>query len=357
MLRVVIPDGQAAFGRLAEKHATMYNLTMTQGLYRAARIASVMQFCFALFAFQSSPDGPLEITPRVPPGVSTPPAGGQTALHVNSSLVLIPVRVVTQSGLTVMNLKKDDFILSEDGARRTITYFARDDAPVSVGVLLDVSNSMKNKMRKSAEAATEFFRYAAPDDEFFLVEFNGSPKLKVPFTSEWQAIAAEIARAKASGLTALLDALHLGVAQLKHAHNSRKALIVLSDGGDNFSRRTLRELTGTLVESDVQVYSMDVIDENYEVKHSREEREGPKLLGKVALETGGLDFPLIHTDGLPDIGVRIARAMRDQYILGFAPSADGADGKYHKIALKLASPDAEQQYRAFYRRGYYAPPQ
>ena len=316
-----------------------------------------MQFCFALFAFQSSSNGPLEITPRISPRTATGEIVTQPVLRVDSSLVLIPVRVTTRSGSTVTNLNKEDFILSEDGAQRTITYFAKDDAPVSVGMLLDVSNSMKNKMRKSSDAATEFFRYASPDDEFFLVEFNGRPRLKVPFTREWQAIAAEIARARASGLTALLDAIHLGVAQMTHARNSRRALIILSDGGDNFSRRTLRELTGTLIESDVQVYSMDVIDENYGIKHSREEREGPKLLSQVALETGGLDFPLVRVDGLPDIGERMAHALRQEYILGFTPSAEAADGKYHKIGLKLASPDAEQQYRAFYRRGYFAPAQ
>ncbi|SRR5579883_561789 len=327
---------------------------MTQGLYRGAIFASVMHFGTVLFAFQSSSEGPLPIAPRSPAGVATVNSALAPSLRVNSSLVLVPVRVTTRSGTSVTNLRKDDFVLTEDGSVRGVTYFVKDDAPVSVGVLLDVSNSMKNKMRKSSEAATEFFRYASPDDEFFLVEFNGRPKVQVPFTHEWQRIASEISHAKPSGLTALLDAIHTGIAQMKHARNSRKALIVLSDGGDNFSRRSLRELTNSLIESEVQVYSMEVIDADYEVKHSREEREGPKLLGQVAQDTGGLDFPLIHLDGLPAIGVEIARALRDQYILGFAPGSDRSDGKYHRIGLKLTSPEAEGQYRTYYRRGYYA---
>jgi len=338
--------------------AAMYNLPMILGRYRAAMIASVMQFCTAVFAFQSSPEGPLQIAPRTVNDIkrpSAPVSAPDCMLRVDSSLVLVPVRVTTQSGSSVTNLRKDDFILTDDGAEQSITYFVREDVPVSVGVLLDVSNSMKNKMRKSSEAATEFFRYASPDDEFFLVEFNGRAKLQVPFTGEWQRIAGEISRAKASGLTALLDAIHLGIAQMKHARNSRKALVVLSDGGDNFSRRSLRELTNSLIESEVQVYSMEVIDADYGVKHSREEREGPRLLGQVATETGGLNFPLIQLDGLPQIGVEIARALRDQYILGFTPPGGETDGKYHRIGLKLTSPDAQAEYRASYRRGYYSP--
>ena len=341
--------------------AGVYNLPMILGMYRAATMASVMQFCTALFAFQSSLEGPLQITPRAPAVLTNDtrrsaalPAPPDSTLRVDSALVLVPVRVTTQSGSSVTNLRKDDFVLSDNGAERSITYFAKEDAPVSVGVLLDVSNSMRNKMAKSSEAATEFFRYASPDDEFFLVEFNGRARLQVPFTREWQRIASEISHAKASGLTALLDAIHLGLAQMKHARNGRKALVVLSDGGDNFSRRSLRELTNTLIESEVQVYSMEVIDANYQVKHSREEREGPKLLGEVAMETGGLNFPLIQLDGLPEIGVQIARALRDQYILGFSPAMGETDGKYHRIGLKLTSADAQERYRAYYRKGYYA---
>ena len=269
--------------------------------------------------------------------------------------MLIPVHVTAASGASVTDLKKEDFALFEDGVRQTITHFAKDDAPVSAGLLLDVSGSMKDKMAKASEAAAEIFQFANPEDEFFLIEFNGRAKLTIPFTRDWSEISREIKKAKTSGMTALLDAIHLGIAQMKHARNTRKALIVLSDGGDNFSRRNLRQLRATLLEADVQVYAMGVFDGNYAVKRTREEREGPKLLDKVALDTGGRDFPIGRMGDLPEIGVQIARQLRNQYILGYTPPAMAADGKYHQVNLKLTS--SENELRTFYRRGYYAPAQ
>jgi VWFA-related protein len=276
-------------------------------------------------------------------------------MRVDSSLVLIPVHVTAASGASVTDLKKEDFALFEDGVPQIITHFSKDDAPVSAGLLLDISGSMKDKLAKASEAAAEIFQFANPEDEFFLIEFNGRAKLTVPFTRDWSGISREIAKAKTSGMTALLDAIHLGIAQMKHAKNPRKALIVLSDGGDNFSRRNLRQLRAALVEADVQVYAMGMFDGNYAVKRTREEREGPKLLDRVALDTGGRDFPIGKLGDLPEIGVQIARQLRNQYILGYTPPALAADGKYHQVNLKLTS--SENDLRTFYRRGYYAPVQ
>jgi VWFA-related protein len=247
-------------------------------------------------------------------------------------------------------------MLYEDGQLQTITHFAQGDAPVSAGILLDTSGSMKNKMKRASEAATEFFKSANPGDEFFLVEFNARARLKVPFTRDSSGIAAEIAGAKTSGMTALLDGIHLALTQMKHARNPRKALIVLSDGGDNFSRRTLRELKNTLIEADVQVYAMGVFDNDTSRRRSPEERNGPKLLDQVALDTGGRDFP-VSLDNLPEIGAQIARELRNQYVLGFSPAKPATDGKFHRVDLKLAPPNAENQLRTYYRQGYYAPGQ
>lgn len=316
---------------------------------RAARFALLAQFCAAAFAFQSS-DGPLEITPQSAPKARAP------VVRVDSSLVLIPVHVTTAAGSSVAGLKKEDFELFQDGVRQTITHFAQDDAPVSAGVLLDVSGSMLNKMAKASEAATEFFKFANPEDEFFLVEFNSRARLTVPFTGDWSGIADRIAAAKPSGMTAMLDGIHLAIAQMKHARHTRKALVVVSDGGENFSRRSLRELKDTLIESDVQVFSLGVFDRDYLVKHTPEERRGPSLLDQVALDTGGRDFPVVSLDALPTIGVEIARELRNQYVLGYSPAVP-ADGKYHHVNLKLASPHAESELKAFYRQGYYAPGQ
>jgi Ca-activated chloride channel homolog len=323
---------------------------MPPGLKRAASIALLVLFCSIARAFQS-PEGPIETIPRAVPKVATSPV-----VRVDSSLVLIPVHVVTSDGATVTDLRKEDFELFEDGVQQTITHFTRDDAPISAGVILDVSGSMRNKMAKASEAAAEFFKFANSEDEFFLVEFNGRARLTVPFTLDWSSIYAEIAGAKASGMTAMLDGIQLAVQQMKHARNTRKALVIVSDGGENFSRRSLRELKETLIESDVQVYSLGVFDRNYSTRHTPEERNGPTLLDQVALDTGGHNFP-VSLDALPEIGAQIARELRNQYVLGYSPAIQMTDGKYHKVNLKLAAPNADTELRAYYRQGYYAPGQ
>jgi Ca-activated chloride channel homolog len=329
---------------------------MPQGFTRAARLAVLAQFCAIAFALPQVSDGPIAIIPRPLPTGATGPAA-RPVMRVDSSLVLIPVHVTTESGSSVTGLKKDDFVLFEDGVQQTITHFAQDDAPVSAGVLLDISGSMKNKMAKAAEAASAFFKFANPEDEFFLVEFNSRARLAAPFTHDWEGIAAQIAGAKPSGMTAMLDGIQLAIAQMKHARNQRKALLIVSDGGDNFSRRSMRQLKDTLVEGGVQVYALGVFDNNLAVKHTPEERKGPGLLDEVAVQSGGRTFPVVTLDRLPDIGVEIARDLRNQYVLGYSPAAQVADGKFHRVNLKLAMPEADNKLRTYYRQGYYAPEQ
>lgn len=331
---------------------------MIPSFRQAARLAALVQVPLFAFAFQNPADEQVQIIPRVklrmPAPQSAPP---QTVLRVNSSLVLIPVHVTTGSGAPVTDLKKENFTLMEDGVPQTITHFAQDDAPVSVGVLLDISGSMRNKVHKVSAAATEFFRYANAGDEFFLVEFNARAKLKVPFTHAWEDIAREIDRAKPFGLTALVDAIHLAVAQMKHAKNLRRAVVILSDGGENFSRRNLRQLRSALLESEVQVYALGIFDEGSPGKRTPEERKGPRLLSEVALETGGHEFAVNSLDDLSPTGVELARDLRSQYVLGYSPANPSADGKYRRVSLKLELPDRETKLQTYYRRGYYAPDQ
>jgi Ca-activated chloride channel family protein len=327
---------------------------MVQRVRQAACLVALWQVSTLAFGFQISADERVQIVPRVklstPAGESAP-----TVVRVSSSLVLIPAHVTTVTGSPVTNLRKENFALFEDGVPQTITHFAKDDAPVSVGVLLDTSGSMKNKMPRVSAAATEFFRFANPDDEFFLVEFNGRAKLTVPFTHDWHELSGRIERAKPFGRTALMDAIHLAVAQMKHARNARKALVILSDGGDNYSRSNLRQLRRTLLESEVQVYAIGIFDFENSHKGTPEERNGPQLLNAVALETGGREFPVRSLDDLPMTGVEIARDLRDQYVLGYSPANPAADGKYHRVNLKLELPDSGSNLHTYYRRGYYAP--
>ncbi len=298
-------------------------------------------------AFQGQYDGP--ISPRIRP--EAPPAAD---LRVDVPLVLIPVHVTTPLGASVTDLSSGNFRLFEDGVEQKITHFASEDAPLSIGVLFDASGSMRNKIRKSAEAAAAFFRTANADDEFFLIEFNERPKLAIPFTRDSDAICKHIAHTHAIGRTSLLDAVHLALLQMKDAKNLRKAIVIVSDGGDNRSRYTEGEIMSAMREADVQVYAMGIFDADDAPKRTPEERNGPRMLDELAKETGGRHFPVRNLNDLPAVCERIGNELRNQYVLGYAPSNATEDGSYRHVRVTVAAPEQSQSLRTHHRQGYYA---
>jgi len=318
---------------------------------------------FALFpisclAFQAAAPVSASIAPRfrLEPdigAVRVPDA----RLRVDSSLVLIPVQVTTNSGTSITNLKKEDFHIFEEGQEQAITSFSKDDAPLSVGLLFDTSGSMANKIRKAADAAATFFKTANREDEFFLIEFNDKPKLVLPFTSDSDLVYSHIARTRPFGRTSLLDAIHLGLVQMKKAQNLRKVLVILSDGGDNRSRFSRSEIKNAMLESDVQLYAMGVFDLEDLHKHPAEEQNGPQLLDELADQSGGRLYTVDNVINLESISERISRELRNQYLLGYSPSDDVRDGKFRRVKVKLDAPSNLQNLRTYYRHGYYAPAQ
>jgi Ca-activated chloride channel homolog len=307
--------------------------------------------------FQLSPEGTrVAVTPRAAiVGPTAPNAAAPNVLRVDSALVLVPARVTTDVGASVTGLRRESFHLFEDGIEQPISYFATEDAPVSVGLLFDTSRSMKNKMGRASEATRAFFNRANPEDEFFLVEFNDRPKLVVPFTANADQLYRQILHSKPSGQTSLFDAIQVALKQMKAARNSRKALLIVSDGGDNWSHHTFREIRRTLLESDVQVYAMGIFDPDYLRNHPAEERKGPLVLEDLAQQTGGRHYPVAHPEDLPAIGAQIGRDLRDEYLLGYYSSNPRRDGKYRQIILRLAAPEHLPPLRTDYRRGYYSP--
>ncbi len=302
----------------------------------------------------AEPAGPLSARARAtnPPGGPQPP----TLLRVDSSLVLIPVHVTTAAGGTVTGLSRDAFQLFEDDAEQTIASFFTEDAPVSVGIVFDSSGSMRPKIHKSAEAAASFFRTSNPEDEFFLIEFADRARVVVPFTTESGEIFNQIARTHPMGRTSLIDAIFLGCAQMKRARHARKALVIFSDGGDNWSRHSLAEVRDLLLESDIQVYAMGIFDFDYMRNHSIEERNGPALLDELTSLTGGRHFPVDELDQLPEISERIGRELHSQYLLGYYSTNTARDGKYRHVKVALRSPNATELHIS-YRTGYYGPAQ
>lgn len=276
-------------------------------------------------------------------------------LRADSSVVLIPTHVTTIGGRPITDLRKKNFQVLEDNIEQPITYFAQDDAPVSVGLLLDISSSMGPRMRQAAEAAAAFFQTSNPLDEFFLVEFSDRARLTVPFTPDSGDLYQKIVHTRPFGRTSLLDAIHLALGQMKRARNDRKAIVILSDGGDNWSRHNVREVKRALVESEVQLYAMGLFDPDEQARPTREEKDGPALLEHLAQESGGRHYPVENLNDLPEVSRRISLDLRNEYVLGYHPDRGARDGKYHQVKVRLISTGDPRELRTFFRRGYYAP--
>jgi VWFA-related protein len=293
---------------------------------------------------------PAVITPRPTHGASQPPPAG--ILRSDSSLVVIPAWVTTASGSSVTNLSKENFRLTEDNVDRKIDYFIKDDAPLSIGLLFDTSGSMKTKMNKATESVAEFFKTANTEDEFFLVEFNERAKLTIPFTPDADSITSRIARTKPFGRTSLFDSIDVALKHMKKARHTRKALVIVSDGGDNWSWHTARQVRSALLESDVQLYAMGIFDPEL-AKSPAENRKGPAVLDELATETGGRHYPVGDLNELPAISAQIGLDLRNEYLLGYY-AADSRDGKYHRVKVNVTPSDGMPALRANFRKGYFA---
>jgi VWFA-related protein len=254
-------------------------------------------------------------------------------------------------------MEQEHFRIFEDKAEQKIASFAAEEAPLTIGLVFDVSGSMGNKLHKSRQAAAQFFRTANPEDEFFLVQFNERPELTVPITTNTDDIQNRMAFTQAKGRTALLDGVYLAMSQMKKARNPRKAILILSDGGDNSSRYTEAEIRNLVRENDVQVYAIGIFELIAARGRTAEELSGPSLLSDLAEQTGGRHFPVENLNDLPDIAAKIGVELRSQYVIGYSPANLAKDGKYRRVEVRLVQPRGLPPLRAYYRTGYYAPVQ
>jgi VWFA-related protein len=229
-----------------------------------------------------------------------------------------------------------------------------DDEPVAVGLVFDVSGSMGNKLRESRLAAAEFFKTANPDDEFFLVEFNDQPRLVSPVGTSVEDIQNQLTFSPSKGRTALLDAVFLAMHEMKKSQKNRKALLIISDGGDNSSRYTENEVRSLVRESDVMIYAIGVYESVANRSRTPEEASGPGLLNDLCDMTGGRHFPA-EVSELPDIAAKIGVELRNRYMIGYIPTDQQHDGRYHPVVVKVIPPHGLPALHAYWRRGYYAP--
>jgi VWFA-related protein len=322
--------------------------------YRRLFVFSAITLAFAVGILAQSP---VTITPRTS---SAPPKNAEipkTDIRVDSNLVLIPVTVTDPLNRFVTGLEKENFKVFEDKKEQPITQFSSEDAPLSVGVIFDCSGSMGRKLEKSRLAVAQFFRTANPEDEFFLVQFGDTAELAQPFTRNLEEIQNRLTFTQSKGRTALLDGIYLSLNQMKKARNPRKALLVISDGGDNNSRYTEGEIRNLVKEADVQIYAIGIYEPIASRARTMEEAQGQGLLTEIAEQTGGRQYPVDNLNELPDIAGKIGIELRNQYMIGYSPLNQERDGKYRQVQVKLVQPRGMPQLRPFWRQGYYAPAQ
>ena len=276
-------------------------------------------------------------------------AAPKVNFRAESELVLVPVSVTDSRNHAVIGLRRSAFRVLEDQAEQRIAEFWREDAPLTVGIVFDLSGSMAGKLGKSREAMAQFLHFANPEDEFFLVEFRDRARLAVPFTSDTAAIQNYLVNAQPRGRTALLDAVRLAIHCMRNARYSRRALLVLSDGGDNDSRYSETELLDRLREADVWIYAMGIYVPAPEGQP--EIAGGQKLLQMLTEESGGREFAVTSLIDLPVVAARIGVELRNQYVLGYRPANRQRDGKYRRVQVRVGDPRASH---VVFRPGYYA---
>jgi Ca-activated chloride channel family protein len=330
-------------------------------IFRSFIAVSLLLICasaLAIWAADKAPrdDSKVEIIPRAKRGETVPDLP-RSDIRVQSTLVLIPVTVTDPLNRFVTGLDRENFRIFEDKIEQKVTHFASEDAPLSVGLVFDTSGSMGSKLDKSRQAVAQFFKTANPEDEFFLIQFNDRPEMVVDFTTHLEEIQNRLTFTQSKGRTALLDAVYMALHKMKKAINARKALLIISDGGDNSSRYTESEIKNLVREADVQIYAIGIFEQISNRGRTPEELSGPGLLSEIAEQTGGRHFPVENLNELPDVAAKIGIELRNQYLLGYTPTNSQRDGKYRRVQVKLVQPRGLPPLRAFWRLGYYAPAQ
>ena len=313
-----------------------------------------------MFAQEGDVDS-IHLTPRIEPMTKPDPAATIVAESLRSripvvkskvDLVLVPVTVTDPMNRLVTGLDKENFQVFEGKEAQEVRNFSAEDAPVSLGVIFDMSGSMSSKIERAREAVIEFFKTANPQDEFFLIAFADKPEEVSDFTQSIDDLQGKLVFTVPKGRTALLDAIYLGVSKMRQAKYPKKALLIISDGGDNHSRYTEGEIKNLVKEADVMIYAIGIYDR---YASATEERLGPQLLSDITELTGGRAFTIDNPNDLGDVATKIGVELRNQYVLGYRPSKVVRDGKWRKIKVKLLPPKGLPPLKVYARTGYYAP--
>jgi len=277
--------------------------------------------------------------------------GDDYTINVTVDEVVLRATAQDHRGILVSGLGKDDFQVYEGGVLQQIRYFSHEDIPVTVGLVIDNSGSMRPKRSDVIAAALAFARSSNPQDQMFVVNFNekisfGLPDNR-PFTDQVAQLEVALSRVKADGETALYDALAAALEHLKKGNRDKKVLIVISDGGDNASKHKLTEIMALAGQPDAIIYTIGIFDE-------QDADRNPGVLKRLAKNTGGEAFLPESLKDVAPICERIAHDIRNQYTIAYVPANRNRDGSYRTIQVKARAP-GRGRLLVRTRTGYFAP--
>ena len=315
-----------------------------RGMRSVFRGALLLLFLISLTSFLTAQDKP-----------KTQPTEDDGEVKVQVDLVTLTLTVTDYYGRLVSGLTKDAFTIFDDNQEQEITFFSDADAPVSLGILFDISGSMSGeKIAKARNALQRFINTSHPNDEYFLIAFNSRAQLLLDRTRDGDAVLQKLTLVEPKNNTALYDACYLGIERVTRGAHPKKALLVISDGQDNSSRYNFKEVRRLMKESDVAIYTVGILEGRD--SSSMEGIQGQAFLDELSSVTGGKSFYPQTNVELDEIFERIALELRHQYTIGFNPKNFQPDGKWHKIKTKVKPPRGLPRLSVRSREGYYATP-
>jgi Ca-activated chloride channel family protein len=269
---------------------------------------------------------------------------GQT-LKVDVPVVLVNTTVSDLKGRLVAGLKQQNFRIWEDDVEQKVEYFSLEDMPLSVGLVFDTTGSMADKLSDARDAARAFLKTNNPRDEYFLIEFSDQPKLVQNFTTDIERLQKQVFSTSAFGLTPLFDAVHLGLETITGGKNTKKALLVITDGEDNHSRNTFADVREFTRHQEAQIYAIGLVSSLI----------GQNTIKDLVETTGGRAFFPRSPNQMEDICTRIAIELKNQYLLGYRSTNEANNGEWRQIRVEVNPPKGLPPLSVRARTGYYAP--
>jgi Ca-activated chloride channel family protein len=291
--------------------------------------------------------------PQAPPPSDKTDKQPASTLKIDVELVLVNATVTDSLNRYVSGLEAQHFQIWEDQIEQKIEYFNAEDVPISIGVIFDVSGSMKDKINTARVAATTFLKSGNPEDEYFIVSFANRPELMADFTTDITKLQSKLILTPAKGMTAMYDSVYVGLEKLKEGTNPKKALLLITDGEDNRSRYTFQNVKEFVKEQDVQIYGIGIVDDwNSQLSAGK---TGRAMIEELAEITGGGAYFPDSVYELEDICTKIAVELKNQYVLGYHSTNETKNGKWRKLRLKVNPPKGIQRLSVRAKQGYYAP--